>query len=568
MNSSRTRIVALLAAALVLLAVVGGVAFFGAVLEDRPASSETDAAPGDDRSDEPTTESTIGYVEGYWYDDELPVDDRDDATLAEDELEAVIYRSMARVEVIRELPFEEDVDVEVVSREEYLAEHGDVFGNVPEDELIQRNVNYEALFVVDRATDAEDEYDSLYGGAVNGYYDPTTEEVVIVSDNPDAPETDEIILGHELLHALQDQRFGLEEFDRSTIDEAAATNGLVEGDAVWVETEYETRCETEWNCVIPEDGPAGISDINWGLYLILFQPYDDGPDYVEYLQEQDDGWSAVDAAYDDPPASSSEVIRPGDEREPVDTDVEDRSSDEWEPLEIDGEVATETVGEVGMVSMFAAGAFDPSEPTVLERGDVVTDGGYEFDHRYTDGWAGDELVVYVAADAPETTDPMESVEYTGYVWQSEWQTAEDAEEFLEAYLELLSGYGAAAVDDRADTYEIDDDYPGAYAVDRDGETVTIVRGPSVDDLSEIERGSAPAGGESLELAESTDDGGENDAGAGAGDDSDAISAAVETGLGSIVTVAVVVIGTGVVIVVVRSRRTASPSETASSRGDR
>ncbi len=54
---------------------------------------------------------------------------------------------------------------------------------------------------------------------------------------------------------------------------------------------------------------------------------------------------------------------------------------------------------------------------------------------------------------------MESVEYTGYVWQSEWQTAEDAEEFLEAYLELLSGYGAEPVDDRANAYEIDDDYP-------------------------------------------------------------------------------------------------------------
>ncbi|MWV41623.1 Hvo_1808 family surface protein [Natrialba sp. INN-245] len=555
MNSSRTRTVAVLAAALVLLAIVGGGVFFGVVLEERPA--------GDDRPAEPATESTIGYVEGYWYDDELPVDDREDAALAEDELEAVIYRSMARVEVIRELTFEDDVDVDVVSREEYRAEHGDVFGNVSEDELIQRNVNYEALFVVDRATDAEDEYDSLYGGAVNGYYDPTTGEVVVVSDNPDEPETDEITLGHELLHALQDQRFGLGGFDRSTIDDTAASNGLVEGDAVWVETEYEQRCETEWNCVIPDDEPGGVSDINWGLYLILFQPYDDGPDYVDYLLAQDDGWAAVDAAYDDPPASSSEVIRPGDERTPVDIALEDRSSDDWEPLEVGGEVANETVGEVGMVSMFAAGAFDSSEPTVLERGDVVTDGGYEYDHRYTDGWAGDELVVYVAADAPESTDPMESVEYTGYVWQSEWQTAGDAEEFLEAYLELLSGYGAEPVDDRANAYEIDDDYPGAYAVDRDGETVTIVRAPSVDDLEEIDGGATATDGAGADVGGPTADGSADATGITAsadGDDSDPIAAAVETGLGSIVTVAVVVIGTAIAIVVVRGRTAASRAQ--------
>ncbi|RQG91822.1 Hvo_1808 family surface protein [Natrarchaeobius chitinivorans] len=571
MNSTRTRFVALLAVvAVALLAVVAGGTFVG-ILGDGP--TETDAVvPSDaDRPANPATNATIGYVGGYWYDDDLPVDDRDDAALTEEELEAVVYRSMARVEVIRELAFEDEVSVEVVSREEYRDDHDDVFGSVPDDERLQENVNYEALFLVDRATDAEDEYDSLYGGAVNGYYDPSSEEVVVVSDTPDAPETDEITLGHELLHALQDQHFDLSSFDRSTIDGTAARNGLVEGDAVRVETEYENRCETEWNCVRPAGGSSASSDINWGLYLILYQPYADGPAYVDYLKAQDDGWAAVDAAYDDPPASSSEVIRPGDERGPVDVDVPDRSSEEWDLFEVDGETATETVGEVGMVSMFAAGAFDAT-PTVIDY-DTFVDDGYEYDQPATDGWAGDELVVYVSEDA-DPDDPTDSAEHAGYVWRSEWQTPEDADQFLEAYLDLLAGYDAEPVDDRANTYVIDEDYPGAYYVEADDDVVTIVRAPSVDDLEGIEEGASPAGEDTLAFAGPTDEGaaGSESAGSvdepesGGSDDADAIAGAVDVGLGPMATVTAIVAGTAIVIVVRRraSRNTAVNSTNAGS----
>ncbi|WP_137288011.1 Hvo_1808 family surface protein [Natronorubrum halophilum] len=458
------------------------------------------AAPGllsadsPDRPDDPTTEGTVGYADGHWYDDDLAVDDSEDAAVEDDDLEAVVSRSMARVEEIRNLTFQEDVPVEVVSREEFQGED-DVFGELNEDERLAQEVTYEALFMVDRETDAEDEVEAMYGGTVEGYYDPETGEIVIVSDNPENPELDETVLGHELLHALQDQHFDLSSYDRETIDQDNARNGLIEGDAAWVGTEYGERCGTEWDCVVPDGSQTEQpSDLNWGIYMTLFQPYNDGPNYVDALLEADDGWTAVNAAYDDPPASSSAVIHPDEEREPIDIEVDDRSNESWDRLEVNGEVASETAGEAAMVSMFGADAHDRSQPSVIESDELLTDdlSGYDYDQPYTDGWAGDELVTYVSADAadPDAAD-------SGYVWQTEWRSSEDSRQFVDGYLELLDIHDAESVDDRQDTYVVDEGFPGAYALERDGETVTIVRAPSVADLEGIDSGIAATGPDSL-----------------------------------------------------------------------
>ncbi|ELY50639.1 Hvo_1808 family surface protein [Natronorubrum bangense] len=496
---TRTRLLVALVAisTLVLtLAVAGGMVpgMFGDDSTDRPA--------------DPTTEDTVGYVNGYWYDDALPVDDRDDAVVDDgDELESVVYRSMARVEVIRELTFEGDVPVEVISREEFADDHDDVFLELSDDERLEQDVTYEALFMVDRDTNAGDELETMYSGAVGGYYDPETDQVVLVSDNTETPELDEVILGHELLHALQDQQFDLTSYDRETIDQDAAKNGLIEGDAVWVEDEYDHRCGAEWDCLTPGESHADqFGEVNWGLYMTLFQPYNDGPAYVDQLLEADDDWAAVNAAYDEPPTSSSTVIHTDTDREPVEITIDDRSSEDWDRLEVDGEPTTQTAGEAAMVSMFGADVHDRGQPSVIDSDALLTDdlSGYDYDQPYTDGWAGDELLLYVDADAddPEPAD-------TGYVWETEWHSSEDAQQFLTGYLELLDIHDAEPVDDRQDTYVIDDEFPGAYAIEHDGETVTIVRAPSVDDLEGIAAGVAPEGEDTLERV-AVDDNGDGD----------------------------------------------------------
>jgi hypothetical protein len=502
MNPARTRLLVVLIAVLTLLVAAAAGGALSGVLPGGSADAETNGSAA--ASDGPSTESTVGYVEGYEPDDELSVDDREDAVVSDDELEAVVYRSMARVEEIRGLPFKEDVPVDVVSREEFQADNDGLFADVDDAERLQLNVNSEALFAVDRDTDAADEQEALYDGSVAGYYEPSTGQVVIVSDNPETPELDEVILGHELLHALQDQHFDLSSYERTTVDQDNAKNGLIEGDAVWVEDEYEVRCAEEWACALPDGGETEFPELNWVLYTTIYHPYSDGPVYVDHLYESG-GWDAVDAAYDEPPASSSEVIRPGEDREPAEIEVEDRSSDGWEQYALDGEVASETYGEAGMVAMFAGDAHDRDEPSVIDREAFFADdlSGYDYDQPYTDGWAGDELVTYVSDDA-ETDDPAAAAGDSAYVWQSEWASEADGEEFVDGYLGLLELHGADPVDGVQDTFVIDDDFDGAYSVDLDGETVTIVRAPSVDALSDVDPDAAPEGEDTIDGVGGTD----------------------------------------------------------------
>ncbi len=519
--------VALLAVVLAAVLVTGGLT--GPVLAASPAAGQTDSAVQttnatagppfdsmtasstmgsstaaslqDDRPENPSTEDTIGYVEGYWYDDDLSVDNQSDAVVDENELDPVVYRSMARVEQIRNLTFDDEVAVDVISRAEYRETNGDRFANITSENRLEANVGYEALFMVDRETAATDATETVYGGAVGGYYDPETDEIVIVSENPDNPELDEITLGHELVHALQDQRFNLSRFEGTTQDEETAMNGLIEGDASRVEREYEGTCNREWDCLAPADGDRDQPlDINWGIYFSVYQPYSDGPAYVNYLRQQGEDWEAVNAAYDDPPRTTSAVIHPGSEREPANVSVPDRSNEDWRQLQADGEVATDTAGEAGMVAMFAADGIEGDVPSVIETADLFEGTEYNYNHSYTNGWAGDELVVYTNDEADAASDPAEAAGHAGYVWWTQWQSGTDTQQFVNGYLQLLENHGADAVDGRQDTYVIEDGgYSGAYYLNRSRQTLTIVRAPSVDELSNVEAGAAPEGEDTLEI---------------------------------------------------------------------
>ena len=406
----------------------------------------------------------LGVVGGYAYDDTLEIDDP--TALTEEELEAVTYRAMARIEVLRGLAFEEEVDVEVTSREEFDAEgwydgSADRFTN----EL------WRGAFVVDGETDANEAFSTLYADAVAGYY--SNGQVVIVSDDPDEHRISRTTLVHELVHALQDQHFGLTR-DGETLDERRAEQGVIEGEADYLPQLYDQRCEEEWECL--EDGDLDVTPleerpINPALFLSIYTPYSEGPAFVDHLRAEG-GWAAVDTAYDERPASTTQVIHPEryPDAAPVDVEVEDRSSSAWEPMTADGETRTETVGEATLfATLWADGVIDRPLTEGVEPYSV-----YNYSHPATDGWAGDTFLAYES----------ESGEEVGHVWELAWESPDDAEQFQDAYVDLLTTNGAEPLGDGA--YLIDDGaFSGAYAVDRDGEDVRIVGGPSVDDLEGI-----------------------------------------------------------------------------------
>ncbi len=430
-------------------------------------------APISDAGDELDGDRELGRVGDYNATDTLEIDGSD--PLTEDEREAVKHRAMARIEEIRGLEFEEDVELEVVSREEYRERW-----QRDRDPASQfTNELWRGAFVVDGERDVNEAFDDLYGDSILGYY--SDGRIVLVVDDAD-DRIDRTTLVHELVHALQDQQFDLES-GGATIDERRATTGLVEGEAEYVPSLYDERCGEQWECLdatAPDTASLDQRSFNAGLFLSVYAPYAEGPSFVAHRHETT-GWEGVDAVHENPPTSTAQLIHPEryPEGRPADVAIEDRSTSEWEPMaDGDGERRTETVGEATLfATLWANGVID--RPLGEGAGAYSR---YNYSHPATDGWTGDTFVAY--ADGDET----------GHVWKLAWESETDAREFRDAYVEVLESQGADAVDSADGVYRIPDDeeFAGAYRVSLEGDEVVIVGGPTVADLEAIHGSSSPS----------------------------------------------------------------------------
>lgn len=152
-----------------------------------------------------------------------------------------------------------------------------------------------------------------------GLYLPERDEMILVgSDDGELSGLEEWTFAHELVHALQDQRFGLdalfEEIDTSDDDVDLALSALIEGDASAVDTAYldahpEIALGVAGGVLGTLSGARGLAA---GPPLFAHQgnfTYGQGEAFVDALRD-DGGWEAVDAAYADPPVSTEQILHP------------------------------------------------------------------------------------------------------------------------------------------------------------------------------------------------------------------------------------------------------------------
>lgn len=409
-------------------------------------------------------QSDIGREDGYNATDPVSVTTANGLNASEREI--VIDRTMARVEEIRGLEFTRDVSVRVISRAEYRNQSGGA-GSGPGNTAWKKQI-WEALFLVNERTNVSNAVSGVYGSTVLGYY--SNGEIVIVSDS-ETPKLDRATLAHELTHALQDQQLSLGGKPEETRDARLAENGLIEGDANYVENTYEHRCETQWSC-LPRPGQSNQSNgsgtgsdrstYNQGIYTILVMPYAEGPAFVNALYERG-GWSVINDAYEDIPESTEQIIHPNryPEEDPMTITVEDRSNEGWNRFDVR---KSNTLGEVSIYSMFWNNSVIDHESHEQ----------FNYSHPLSDGWAGDSLV------------PYRNGNRYGYVWKTRWDTEHDATRFANGYRTLLEGKNAQR---NGNTYVIPEKNPygDAFRVIRDGQTVTIVNAPTVDELDQVHR---------------------------------------------------------------------------------
>ncbi|WP_309221824.1 Hvo_1808 family surface protein [Halorussus sp. MSC15.2] len=447
------------------------------------AARAQDGAPPDPESD------VLGWENGYWYNESLSIV-RDDG-INKSERQKIVARAMARVERIRRLEFRKKVPVRVIPREQ--------FQNRSQDPVEDRrrtfdNVKFEALFMVNETTNSLAVQERNAGSSIGGFYSPTEDSIVVISETR-PPKVDELTLAHELVHALQDQHFDLTEFNRSTREEHNEIDGLVEGDANYVQYRYTRNCNQNWSgTCLERTGRAGGGNgtlANAGIYLLKYQPYSDGPPFVAAIRNAS-GWDGVNALYEDPPNSTEQVIHPElyGEDLPSEVELRDESNEDWRRVKLeDRGVNYAEFGEAGLFTMLLYPSLtQEGTETVIPRESFATRNpgtnqntldAYNYSHPATAGWDGDKLYAYVNENVPENE--------TGYVWKTVWDSEKDARQFAEAYRKLLNIHGAQQVEGRPNAWVIPDDreFADAFHVERRGDTVVVVNAPTVDQLSGV-----------------------------------------------------------------------------------
>jgi hypothetical protein len=173
----------------------------------------------------------------------------------------------------------------------------------------------------------------LYTRQVVGFYDPAEKRFFVVpertrdSSGPAGDLMEELLLAHELAHALQDQRLGLEKRMkdlRDSTDALLALQAFLEGEATVLMAEALVESvpadarealgsDPLGQILAGLDSPAavdGADGVPEFFVKELVFPYAAGTQWVRHLRREG-GWSAVDAAYARLPSTTREILRPG-----------------------------------------------------------------------------------------------------------------------------------------------------------------------------------------------------------------------------------------------------------------
>jgi hypothetical protein len=252
-----------------------------------------------------------------------PKSNQDSGVPAEGPTPPVIEQVMKQVAQIRGFDYDRPVAAEPVSQAEIGRDVVDYADQAyPKGQYARRSIAWDTIGVVPDGTDLRAAYEDYGSSQVIGYYDTITGMLKFTGSATPSP-LERITLAHELTHAIDDQRFGLERLDRLIAEcrdeDSAAATALVEGNATffmlrWAQTFLTAAEQVQVGIEAAQQNPSteGIPE-----FIVTLQafPYEQGMTFVSALDSRG-GLDEVDQAFEDLPASTEQIIHP--ERYPND----------------------------------------------------------------------------------------------------------------------------------------------------------------------------------------------------------------------------------------------------------
>jgi hypothetical protein len=342
------------------------------------------------------------------------------ATVAE---RATIAELSRAAESVRQLRLVRPVRIEIEDGEAIV---NSLRAQIEESEIERARLIYGALGLLDPNEDLQLVFSAVLGEQVIGYYDPDTGRLVVRDDvmegltgefGPEQMQEARLVLVHELVHALQDQRLGLgESYEQErTADADNAFRSVVEGDATLAMLAHALRQQgiplsaatagiQQMGDLVDLEGLVRGEKLDEApaiLRITLVAPYIRGVQFIAAVQRRG-GWPAVNNAHRSPPTTMEQVLHPEKffAREPGEQiEVPDNEAIVAAGFE---RAQEDTLGELELSVYLGQGR--PSGTN----------------DRAAEGWAGDRLVVYTRG------------RQSAVVWWTTWDTEDDAKEAYEA----------------------------------------------------------------------------------------------------------------------------------------
>jgi hypothetical protein len=359
------------------------------------------------------------------------------------------------------IPFRADVPVEYMTRAElgrYLQEVLD--SEYPAERAAADQRTLVAFDLLPRDSDLRALRARILQDNIVGFYDerPGKKRLYAVSAERKMTPANQLILSHEMRHALQDQYADLHGMLPASVgdfdDRRLAFLSVLEGDATLVMERFLIRRIAGAG---GEDDTPPVSlpvppmpDVPPVLRDQLLLPYFAGRDFAQALQRRG-GWEALKEAWGRPPQSTEQVLHP------------EKYAAREAPREVDLSYAPRgerlinegVLGEV-LVKTFLGEAAPEEAPT---------------------GWGGDRYRVWDVSGR------------TLLVWRSVWDSPKDAQEFLAAARSRL-GTGHAP-EGRRRGFHVFASAPWRYAVGERASGVDLI---SSDDARAFEAALSALGG--------------------------------------------------------------------------
>ncbi len=384
-------------------------------------------------------------------------------------------RIQAKLVAVRGLTFQSQVPLQAVTAAEARATlERELHAQYTSDELAKLSRVYGALGLVPPGTDLERAYLDLYAQQVAGFYDPLDRRMVLVEGamTPDLLTrmlegvlrrdfAGELVLAHELTHALQDQHFGLDvgRNDLGEDDTQLAHHAVYEGDATLAGFAVVLGGLTPNAAVslagklegVPAALAAAYPDIPDAVRETVAFQYIAGVNFVSWAYQRA-RWDGVNALLARPPFSTEQILHPEKYFVRAEYPLAVRVQGVAPYIQAGWQVVEEsTLGEF----------------TIQVLGDQFL--GRERAKAMAAGWGGDRLLALGHGDD------------LAIVWLTAWDSEQDAAEFFSGYGAILAAKHPGAAATSADTV-LTSEGASPYRLERQGAKVLLIEGPLDGDL--------------------------------------------------------------------------------------